>query len=179
MRALVVYESMFGNTQAIARAIADGLGDVMAVEILEVADAPIALPLDVGLLVVGGPTHAHGLTNQKTRADAADRAGVRLVSRGSGIREWLETLMPGPATVAGAAFDTRIKGPELLWGSAAKGVTKRLQALGFRVLSPVSFVIGGPAGEPFDRLLDGELERARAWGATIGAAVTRDLAGAR
>ena len=129
--------------------------------------------------MVGGPTHAHGLTNEKSRASAADRAGLRLVSHGPGVREWLDSLMPGPATVAGAGFDTRIKGPALLWGSAANGVTKRLRTVGFRVLGPQSFLVDGPGGEPFDRLLDGELERARSWGETLGTAVAKELAAAR
>jgi len=171
MRALVVYESMFGNTKAVALAIADGIRRSMEVDAYEVSEAPATLPSDIALLVVGGPTHAHGLTSAKTRADAADRAGIRLVSRGAGIREWLEALLPGPTDVAAAAFDTRIKGPELLWGSAAKGASKRLTTLQFRVLTPTSFLIGGPGGEPFDRLSEDESRRARDWGDTLATAV--------
>lgn len=178
MRALVVYESMFGNTRTVALAIADGIRPSMDVEAFEVADAPAILPDDLELLVVGGPTHAHGLTSVKTRANAADRAGIRLVSRGSGVREWIDALLPGRAGTTAVAFDTRIKGPELLWGSAAKGASKRLQALQFRVLAPASFIVGGPAGEPFDRMSDDEIRRARDWGDTLAAAVRRTVAGA-
>jgi hypothetical protein len=178
MRALVIYESMFGNTRAIALAIAEGIGQRMDVDAVEVAEAPATMPSDVELLVVGGPTHGHGMTNPQTRANAADRAGSRLVSHGSGMREWLERLTPGPKQVAAASFDTRIKGPELLWGSAAKGAAKLLTSAGFRVMPPKSFLVGGPTGEPFDRLGSEELEKARAWGQELAVAVGGTLAGA-
>ena len=169
MRALVVFESMFGNTEDIARAVADGLSVAMAVDLLEVGAAPAVIGEDVDLLVVGGPTHARGMSTPDTRADSARRAGDRLVSRGSGIREWLEALRAGPRKVAAAAFDTRIKGPGLLWGSAAKGTDARLRDLGFRVVAPPeSFLVGGPSGPLFDRLVEGEAERARGWGQRLG-----------
>ena len=172
MRALVVYESMFGNTRDVARAVADGIATRMPVELVEVAGAPTSIPADVGLLLVGCPTHGHGEPNPKTRADAAERAGDRLVSRGIGLSEWLDEVRPASETIATVAFDTRIKGPELLWGSAAKAVTKRLRGLRFKIVAkPESFLVGGPTGPLFDRLAPGELERATAWGAGVAAAV--------
>lgn len=170
MRALVVFESMFGNTEVIARAIAEGLAVHATVEVVEVSAAPTTIPAGVDLFVVGGPTHAHGLSKPESRADSARRAGDRLVSRGIGIREWLETLRGGSTTVAAAAFDTRIKGPGLLWGSAAKGADKHLRGLGFRVVGgPESFLIEGPTGPLFDRLVAGETDRARRWGEALAA----------
>lgn len=167
MRALVVYESMFGNTRAVALAIADGIAAHMPVDALEVGEAPVAIPDDVGLLVVGGPTHAHGMTTPKSRADAAERASERLVSRGQGMREWLTAIRPGSGPVVVAAFDTRIKGPELLWGSAAKGAAKSLATAGFRGAQARSFIVDGPTGPLFDRLVAGELDRAREWGGSL------------
>ena len=179
MRALVVYESMFGNTRAVALAVADGISTLMAVESVEVGAAPTQLPEDLALLVVGGPTHAHGMTTPETRADASQRAGDRLVSHGIGMREWLDRVRPGPTPVAAAAFDTRIKGPGLLWGSAAKPAAKSLQAAGFRFLPPPrSFLVGGPTGPLFDRLVVGELDRAREWGVSLAAALLEPV-GAR
>lgn len=172
MRVLVVYESMFGNTREVALAVAEGIGTRVAVEAIEIEQAPIVLPSDLGLLVVGGPTHGHAMTTPNSRADSARRAGDRLVSRGIGIREWLDRLSPTPEPTPAAAFDTRIKGPELIWGSAAKGAAKRLRALGFRLATPPrSFLVGGPTGPLFDRLVDGELDRARAWGRELAAVV--------
>jgi hypothetical protein len=172
MRALVVYESIFGNTQVVAKAIAGGLSTAMEVELVEVGAAPSVVGEDVDLLVVGGPTHAHGMTKAESRQNAARQAGERLVSRGVGIREWLEGVRSSSRAVAAAAFDTRIKGPELLWGSAAKGVDKELRRRGFRsVVPPASFFVGGPTGPVFDRLAEDEAERARGWGAALAAKV--------
>jgi Flavodoxin len=172
MRALVVYESIYGNTQAVAKAIAGGLSASMEVELVEVGGAPRMLGEDVVLLVVGGPTHAHGMSKPDSRANAAGKAGERQVSRGAGIREWLEAVQVGSRQVAAAAFDTRIKGPELLWGSAAKAADKELRRRGLRVIvPPASFLIGGPTGPVFDRLLEGEAERASEWGAALAAKV--------
>lgn len=170
MRALVVYESMFGNTRTVAEAIGEGIAAHLTVEVVEVASAPTAIPSDVVLVVAGGPTHAHGQTNVKTRADAARRAGDQLVSRGDGIREWLEAVRPISGSVAAAAFDTRIRGPELLWGSAAKAVATELRERGMRLVDkPQSFLVGGPTGPLFDRLVGGERERAVAWGSRLAA----------
>jgi hypothetical protein len=171
MRALLVYESMFGNTRAIALAIAEGIRSLIDVDTVEVGDAPAAVAADVDLLVVGGPTHARGLTSARTRESGAARAGARLVSRGPGIREWLDAVLPERTGILATAFDTRIKGPEIFTGSAAKGAARRLKALRFRVVAPTSFFVGGSADEPFERISDAELERARAWGRTLGEAV--------
>lgn len=167
MRALVVYESMFGNTEAVARAIADGIATRLPVDLMEVGEAPGVLPGDVALLVVGGPTHAHGMTKPESRADAGRRAGPRLVSRGIGIREWLTDLAPPPRPVVAAVFDTRIKGPKVLWGSAAKAATSLLARSFSTIRGPESFLVDGPTGPVFDRLLPDELARARSWGADL------------
>jgi hypothetical protein len=173
MRALVVYESMFGNTRDIALAIAEGISLRMEVRTIEVAEAPVVIPSDVVLLVVGTPTHVHGMTTPKSRADSAGRAGDRLVSRGTGVREWLDTVRPVAVPVPAVAFDTRLKGPELLWGSAAKATAKLLRELGFRLVQrPRSFLVAGPSGPVFERLVDGELDRAREWGASLVATIT-------
>ena len=172
MRALVVYESMFGNTQAIARAVAEGLAGHADVELVEVGAAAAAVDRHADLMVVGGPTHAHGMTTPDTRADAARRAGDRLISHGVGIREWLQEIPGGTASGLAAAFDTRIQGPGLLWGSAAKTMAKSLTAAGYTmVVPPRSFLVGGPTGPLFDRLQHGEIERARRWGAELGSKV--------
>ena len=85
MRALVVYESMFGNTQTIADAIAGGLAQRMRVDAVEVGSAPATLDDDVTLLVVGGPTHAFGMSRPRTRQDAATQTPDGLVSTGIGL----------------------------------------------------------------------------------------------
>ena len=169
MRALVVYESMFGNTRAVARAISEGIASTMPVEAVEVGSAPIALPDDVALLVVGGPTHAHGMTTRQSRSNAAGRTGEPLVSPGSGLREYLASMRADPGVVA-AAFDTRIKGPMLFTGSAATSATKQLQKVRFKSVEPPrSFVLEGATGPLVDRMSNDELEAARTWGANLAA----------
>jgi hypothetical protein len=167
MHALVVYESMFGNTRAIAEAVADGLSSRMPVEITEVGGAPTVIGDDVSLLVVGGPTHAHGMSKPETRRSAAEKAEAdrAIVSPSIGLREWLSGLGAAPSHVVVAAFDTRIKGPGVLWGSAAKAAETQLRRAGARVVTPAeSFFVGGPLGSVYDALAEGEIERARSWG---------------
>lgn len=171
MRALVVYESMFGNTRTVARAIAEGIATVMPVEAVEIESAPTMLPPGVALLVIGGPTHAHGMTTAKSRTSAAARTGDPLVSGGSGLREYLASMRAEPGVVA-AAFDTRIKGPILFTGSAATSATKQLQKVRFkRVEPPRSFVLEGATGPLVDRVSKDELDAARDWGASLAARV--------
>lgn len=170
MRALIVYELILGNTEVIARAIATGLGGVDEVEVVEVGAAPASLPASVTLLVVGGPTHAHGMSNPDSRRSAARKAQRPVISTRIGIREWLAAVGGAPAGVTAAAFDTRIKGPGLLWGSAAKAAGERLENLGFRMAAPPeSFMLKGPTGPVHDVLVTGEADRARRWGATLAA----------
>ena len=73
MKALVVYESMFGNTEEVARAVAEGVGETMDVSLHEVSTAPAPITDLVDLVVVGGPTHAFSLSRPSTRADAIDK----------------------------------------------------------------------------------------------------------
>src|SRR5690348_2733319 len=111
MKALVVYESMFGNTRHVADQIADGLGIRYDVTIVPVAKATPELVADADLLIVGGPTHVHGMASSRTRAAAktmADKEGSRLVMEPDafafGVREWLETV-PIKHGLLVAAFD--------------------------------------------------------------------------
>lgn len=178
MRALVVYESMFGNTRDIARAIADGLSPAAEVQVVEVSRAPQRLEEGVRLLVVGAPTHAFGMSRPKTRADAATQATHQVISAGIGVREWLERLAAaGRATaqepVAVATFDTRISRPRVP-GSAARGAAKRLSRAGFHLVAhATSFFVSGTDGP----LEPGELDRARSWGAELGRLVGAEAAG--
>lgn len=160
MRALVVVESMWGNTRAVADAVARGLGGDTTV--IDVGQAPSTLPTDVGLLVVGGPTHAFSMSRSRTRHDAVER-GARGAQERQGIREWLEQLPPSDR-IDVATFDTRVTKVKRLPGSAAKAAGKqaRRHHLG-RVIATESFYVDDMAGP----LLDGELDRAQAWGTRL------------
>lgn len=166
--ALVVYESMFGNTEAVAEAVADGLRAVMDVEVLEVSRAPLLELLDdVDLLVVGAPTHAFGLSRPETRRDAAERVGHAVISDTTGMREWLAEAYSAPRDLPVACFDTHVRVPNLP-GRAGHAAEKRLRRLGANVVgSPTSFYVHGYEGP----LYAGEAERARAWGEELGSLV--------
>lgn len=167
MRALVVYESMFGNTKEIAHAVGNGLSSYLRVDVAEVGTAETNVD-DVDLLVVGAPTHAFGLSRPSTRQDAARQGTGAIVSAGQGLREWL-TCLTGPAKETfAAAFDTRVAKPRVP-GSAAHAAARRLQRAGFRKAAKAqSFYVVGTPGP----LVNGELERARHWGDELGRIVT-------
>jgi hypothetical protein len=172
MSALVVYESMFGNTKRIALAIADGIASRVSVQALEVGEAPEEVPSGVDLIVVGGPTHVHGMSSARTRTAAGERTSQPLVSTRFGIREWLDRAKPAVFDLPAAAFDTRIAGREIITGSAAKGFVKGLRSAGFQVNEPPrSFLVVSKAPPEEDALVPGALEQARTWGETLAAAI--------
>jgi len=176
MRAVVVYESMFGNTHAIADAIGRGLGQG-----LEPVDNVVVVPVveagrerlgDADLVVVGGPTHFHGMSRTRTRKWAAGTAQkpkndlvLDRVAQGPGVREWLTSLGHGHTKVA--AFDTRFKGPAVLRGRASRPISRTLRRHGFEVVAkPESFFVTLQ-----NHLAPGEEARAQAWGKRLAASV--------
>lgn len=143
MNALVLYESKFGNTEKVAEAIAIALQESLPTRLAAVGDiedcAEALRALDV--LVVGGPTHRHGISPilRETLACLDGRAldGIRV-----------------------ATFDTRLHGPRLATGSAAVRLARLLRHHGaWIVVPPASFLVEGGEG-PLD---PGELAHARAW----------------
>ena len=162
MRGLVVFESMFGNTEAIALAVAEGLSTCLDVELVEVNSAPTDLGGEVVLLVAGAPTHALGLSRASTRADAT-RQGASVQPTDIGLREWLAGLT-GVRGTSAATFDTRVDRPRVP-GSAARAAARRLRRAGFSIIEPAaSFSVDGTVGP----LVDGEVERARRWATALG-----------
>ena len=167
-RALVIYESMYGNTERIGKAIGAGLGEVMPVDVIEVGIAPTALAADVGLVVVGGPTHALGMSRPTTREDAAKQAQSPLVSPGIGVREWLSSLTAPDhdGMPLAVAYDTHLDHPMVVrrLGSAGAAIAKQLHQLGFTLATePEHFWVSGTQGP----LREGELERGRDWGRAL------------
>ena len=168
MAAVVVFESIYGNTREVANAVAAGLGgDTVVAAVGDVDEAALT---ETELVVVGGPTHMHGLATSMSRKmavkGAEEDSDVELdpAARSErGVRDWLADLGGGgPA----AAFDTRIDKSPALTGSAARGIAKRLRRRGFTVVAdPESFFVDDAEGP----LVEGELERAREWGASLRA----------
>lgn len=170
MRALVVFESMYGNTRAVAAGIAAGLRATHDVTLLPLAQATRELVGSADLIVVGGPTHMHGMSSAVSRRLAAqtareDDSGLNLDpdADGPGVRRWLSEI--GAPHALAAAFDTRADGIPALTGHASRGIARLLRQHGCRLLAPPeSFLVSKQ-----NALLDGEAERARVWGATLGA----------
>ncbi|MBM2622790.1 flavodoxin domain-containing protein [Actinoplanes sp. LDG1-06] len=157
MRALVLYESMFGNTATAAKAVAAGLADLFDVSVAEVGEAPSLVGVD--LLVVGAPTHAFGLSRTATRKDAVRQGATGKAERG--LREYLGAV-EGLDGLAVAAYCTKMNRP--FTGSAARKADRLLRQRGARpVCPPENFLVTGVSGP----LVDGEVKRAEYWGARL------------
>jgi hypothetical protein len=173
MRAVVVYESMYGNTHQVAEAVGAGLGSACEVSVVPVAEVSPAILDGADLVVVGGPTHIHGMSRASTRKAAVEAAGkpaspltVEPSALGPGLRDWFGSL--GQYSARAAAFDTRFDGPAAFTGRASKGVAHALRAHGFDLIAgPESFLVTKQ-----DRLEPQEADRAREWGAALAAAIT-------
>jgi hypothetical protein len=166
MKSLVVYESWFGNTQRIAEKIATALVPEGEVEVVTVDD-PLPSLIGVDLVVLGAPTHVHGLSSTRSRKGAIDQRGDA-GEPGIGARGWVDQLPACRARLA--VFDTRAHKPQLLVGSAAHGLARRVQRRGYQLAGePQSFFVQGTPGP----LEEGELERAWEWGRTLANEVSR------
>jgi hypothetical protein len=168
MRAVVVYESMYGNTRMIAEAIGSGLRSFDSGAVVPVGKVTPELLADVDLLVAGGPTHAWHMSRPGSRQSAVEAArkpdsGLTLepAAAGPGLREWFASL--ASLSCNAVAFDTRMKIPAALSGRASKGIARQLRLHGCvpAAKSESFFVSKG------NQLLPGEEERARAWGAQL------------
>lgn len=164
-KALVVHESMYGNTRAVAEAIAEGLGSGGEVEVSPVHEVSDDAVAGAELLVVGGPTHMHGMASKMSRkaaVQAAEDDGIEVepgATQEPSLRTWLARV-PADGKRA-ATFDTRIDKPPALTGVAARGIAKRLRRRGCELVAgPESFFVEDSEGP----LAEGELERAREWG---------------
>lgn len=149
MRALVIYDSTYGHTEQIARA----MGEAIAGQALRVGEVDPANLTGFNPLIVGSPTHGGRYTPE--------------------IQGLLDAL-PSLAGVDVAAFDTRT---DSIWnrlipfGYAAPRIATFLETRGGNLVAPADgFVVLGIKGP----LREGELERAADWATAIAAAVIRD-----
>jgi flavorubredoxin len=163
MQALVVYESLWGNTKAVAEAIAEGIGD--GARAVSTAEADAEKLRDLDLLVAGAPILGFSLPTDSIRrsieSNPAHSDHPPDMSHPS-TRSWLASLPP--AKGLGAGFETKI-----WWspGSSAKRISKELAAAGYELVSkPARFIVEGTYGP----LREGELDRARSWGRELGEA---------
>ena len=170
MKAVIIYESMYGNTRTIAYAIGEGLRATADVSVVSVSQASQDVLHEADLVIAGGPTHVHGMSRPATRRSAIDAAGksgscltLDPTADQPGLREWLADL--GPCHGLAVAFDTRMSGPALFTGRASKAITGLLRQHGFAVLAgPESFLVTRD-----NKLHQGETMRAEEWGRSLAA----------
>jgi len=149
---LVIYDSVFGNTEKIAQAIGEALGDVPVKNVKQISDQDLT---DLSFLFVGSPTRAFQPTPE--------------------IKKFLKGLGSDALQgVKAAAFDTRIPKDQTdsgflkfminLFGYADKKIEKQLKNAGAEIkVESTGFAVTGTEGP----LSEGELERAKAWAKKI------------
>ena len=162
---LVVYDSFFGNTEQVARAIGQALPSLREVQVVRVTETNVEQLAEIQVLIVGSPTR-----------------GFRPSEL---IGSYLKAIpLQGLKGVKVAAFDTRIglsdiRSPALrlmvrTGGYAAQPIADQLKSKGGEVLVPAEgFLVRGEKGP----LKDGELDRAAAWARQIEEALQRTSRG--
>ncbi len=143
-RAVVVYDTKFGNTERLANALAEGLRKQgIEVDCVRVDAVAVGRLAGYDLLVVGGPTHAFGISKP--------------------MKDFIEKLKNVDLRGKKAfAFDTKLK--SRLAGSAAKGIEKHLERLGMSIVKPHSSAIVKGAEGPLE---EGVEEKFRQIGAEM------------
>ncbi len=156
MNALIVYDSVFGNTEKIARAIGAALGAQGNAETLPVGQVTAEKMRGLDLLVVGSPTRGlrptEAISKLLNALPQAHLAGIQV-----------------------AAFDTRLALDKIdstfvrllvsKGGYAASTIAKVLKKKGGTLLAPPEgFLVVGEQGP----LVDGEIERAAQWAEQLG-----------
>ncbi len=141
MKALVIYDSNFGNTKKIAEIIAEKLG--MNTNVLRVSDFNMEKLEGIKLLIVGSPVNAWRPTEK--------------------ILNFLTSLGKDQLKgIKGASFDTKMK--FFLSGDASRKISRKLEKAGAEIIAnPQEFIVKGRNGP----LAEGEVEKAAKWAATI------------
>jgi len=152
MNALVLFDSEYGNTEQLARAMAEALSPTIPVRLERAGEVNKLETQGVDLIIVGGPTQRHKLSARlKSVLEAAPRGSLK--------------------GVKAVAFDTRYRMAAWLSGSAAKRIARHLRKLGAKLIAPAeSFFVqrdlppeGQKRRHALEHLEPGELERAARW----------------
>ena len=142
MKTLIVYDSLYGNTEKIAKAVAGTLTTFGEVKVLRVGEVNLSEFESVDLLVVGSPTQGGKTT--------------------LAIQEFLSKIPANSLkNISVTSFDTRVKiFVAKLFGYAAGRIATSLKDKGGRLAAlPEGFIVKGREGP----LKEGELERAAVW----------------
>ena len=127
MKAIVVYDTKFGNTEKIAKVLAEGMKEQgVTGDSVKVGEVEISRLKEYDLLVIGGPTHGFGISKpMKDFLDKLESAEI------SGKKAFV--------------FDTKLK--SRFAGSAGKGIEKRLKKLQMSIVRPyASAIVKGTEG---------------------------------
>jgi flavodoxin I len=146
MKALVVYDSVYGNTEKIARAIGEAIAPSGEVKVLRAGEANPSELASIDLLIVGSPTHGGRPT--PAVQDLLNKA-----------------TQPSLKGIKVAAFDTRSQAKlAKVFGNAAGRIAGQLTKKGGVLIGPAEgFIVAGTKGP----LKEGEPERAAAWAKRI------------
>lgn len=164
MKAIVVYESLWGNTAAIARAIAEGIGP--EARALSTAEASTTAIAGAELIVAGAPVLGFRLPSEQMRQSIGANPGKAPAAPDlshPSMRSWLEALPEGHGGFA--VFETRI-----WWspGGSTKAIARGLGRAGYHPVAKAKrFIVTGAYGP----LREGEIERARLWGTELARAM--------
>jgi flavodoxin len=145
MNVVILCDSKFGNTKRLAESMSAGLGVNHSVSV-RTADEGLGPVAGVDVLLVGGPTHAHGASQALKEALAAIPAASL---KGARV----------------AAFDTRFRVARILSGSAAASASKALKRAGADVVAPPESFFVTRDNPPV--LAPGEIDRAKAWALAV------------
>jgi len=146
MDALIIYDSLYGNTEQVAQAIGSALNSHMDVKVVRVSNVNREQLTGLKLLILGSPTHGGSPTEA--------------------IRDFLKHIPESTVRdINVATFDTRFSTRWVkIFGYAAGKMANSLKKKGgILIASPAPFFVKGKQGP----LKEGELERATSWGNEI------------
>ena len=120
-KAIIIYDTKFGNTEKIAQSLASGMNEQgIEVDCVKVENVQIDRLTEYDLLAIGGPTHGFGTSKP--------------------VKDFIEKLKHMDLRDKKAyAFDTKNRGG--IWGSAAKGIERRLKSIGMELVKPCDSAI--------------------------------------
>jgi len=153
MKITLVYDTVYGNTKQIAKAIKAGISNTHEIKLIEAERASIDDVKDADMLILGSPTHGGWFTDP--------------------VKMFLQSIQENSlGNRKGAAFDTTTSKENESWfvkkiidffGYASKRISKELVRKGLTLISSESFYVHGKEGP----LQEGEIERAKEWSAKL------------
>jgi flavodoxin len=135
MKALVLYDSKYGNTKMVAEEVAKGASAKMETDVRHIEDAGTGEVEGYDIIAIGTPNHM-GRPTGKTKKFVKNLKGQKLEKKTFGF------------------FDTCLKGEE---GKATRKLASKLRdiAPGVMIAPELSILVGGMKGP----IVDGEMPK--------------------